>query len=250
MDDGAVDMLVTMADGDGRFLLNMVEQLFSVNDGNKSIDTESLQNLLQKRAANYDKDKDGHYNLISALHKAVRGSDADGALYWFSRMLDAGEDPRFLARRIVRMASEEVGMADPQAMVQAIAAKDTFEFLGSPEGELALAQALVYVATAPKSNAVYVAYKQSRKFVKANGNFMPPKHILNAPTKMMAEQDYGKGYQYDHDSPNAFSGQEFFPDELTRQQFYQPVERGFEREIAKRVNWWHKQRNIRNSSNE
>lgn len=174
IDDGALDMLLNMADGDGRFLLNMVEQLFAVNDADKAIDGETLQLILQKRAANYDKNKDGHYNLISALHKSVRGSDVDGALYWFGRMLDAGEEPRFLARRIVRMASEEVGMADPQALVQCIAAREAYEFLGSPEGELALAQALIYVTTAPKSNAVYTAYKQSRRFVKKHGNYMPP----------------------------------------------------------------------------
>ena len=247
IEDGALEMLLNMADGDGRFLLNMLEQLFAVTNQDSAIDAKQLQLLMQKRAANYDKNKDGHYNIASALHKAVRGSDVDGALYWFGRMLDAGEDPRFLARRILRMASEEVGMADPQAMVQCIAAKDAYEFLGSPEGELALAQALVYVTTAPKSNAVYVAYKKSRKFVKGNGNYMPPKHILNAPTKMMKEQGYNKGYQYDHDSPDAFSGQEFFPDEIDRQRFYQPVERGFERDIAKRLNYWHKLRKERNN---
>lgn len=247
IDDGALDMLLNMADGDGRFLLNMLEQLFAVNNVDRPIDAETLQLLLQKRAANYDKNKDGHYNLISALHKSVRGSDVDAALYWFGRMLDAGESPRFLARRIVRMASEEVGMADPQALVQSMAAKDAYEFLGSPEGELALAQALVYVTTAPKSNAVYTAYNQSRSFVKKHGNYMPPKHILNAPTQMMKDQGYNDGYQYDHDCPDAFSGQEFFPDEVARQQFYQPVERGFERDVAKRLNWWHKLRKERNS---
>ena len=245
IEDGALDMLLNMADGDGRFLLNMVEQLFAVNDTDKAITAEQLQIITQKRAANYDKNKDGHYNLISALHKSVRGSDVDGALYWFGRMLDAGEDPRFLARRIVRMASEEVGMADPQALPQTLAAMEAYEFLGSPEGELALAQALVYVTTAPKSNAVYTAYKASRKFVKQNGNYMPPKHILNAPTQMMKDQGYNDGYQYDHDCPDAFSGQEFFPDEIERVQFYQPVERGFERDIAKRLNWWHKLRQTR-----
>lgn len=247
IEDGALDMLLNMADGDGRFLLNMVEQLFAVNDAETPINAEQLQIITQRRAANYDKNKDGHYNLISALHKSVRGSDVDGALYWFGRMLDAGEDPRFLARRIVRMASEEVGMADPQALVQCIAAREAYEFLGSPEGELALAQALVYVTTAPKSNAVYVAYKASRNFVKHNGNFMPPKHIMNAPTKFMKDQGYKEGYQYDHDCPDAFSGQEFFPDEIEREQFYQPVERGFERDIAKRLNWWHKLRIDRNN---
>lgn len=247
IDDGALDMLLNMADGDGRFLLNMVEQLFAVNDADKAITAEQLQIITQKRAANYDKNKDGHYNLISALHKSVRGSDVDGALYWFGRMLDAGEDPRFLARRIVRMASEEVGMADPQALPQTLAAMEAYEFLGSPEGELALAQALVYVATAPKSNAVYTAYKASRSYVKQGGNYMPPKHILNAPTQMMKDQGYNDGYQYDHDCPDAFSGQEFFPDELEHTQFYQPVERGFERDIAKRLNWWHKLRKERNN---
>ncbi|MCJ8324841.1 MAG: replication-associated recombination protein A [Rhizobiales bacterium] len=247
IEDGALDMLLNMADGDGRSLLNMLEQLFAVNHVDKPIDAETLQLLLQKRAANYDKNKDGHYNLISALHKSVRGSDVDGALYWFGRMLDAGESPRFLARRIVRMASEEVGMADPQALVQCMAARDAYEFLGSPEGELALAQALIYVTTAPKSNAVTVAYNQARSFVKQHGNYMPPKHILNAPTQLMKDQGYKDGYQYDHDCPDAFSGQEYFPDEVERAQFYQPVERGFERDIAKRLNWWHKLRKERNS---
>lgn len=200
---------------------------------------------MQRRAPLYDKAQEGHYNLISALHKCVRGSDPDAALYYFARMLDAGEDPLFLARRIVRMAVEDIGLADPQALVVANAAKDAYDFLGSPEGELALAQAVIYVATAPKSNAGYVAYKAARRVAAAAGSLMPPKVILNAPTKLMKGEGYGDGYAYDHDEPEAFSGQDYWPEKLGRQTFYRPVERGFEREIGKRLDYWERLRRER-----
>jgi putative ATPase len=187
----------------------------------------------------------GHYNLISALHKAVRGSDPDAALYWLCRMLDGGEDRLFLARRLVRMAVEDIGLADPQAITQALAAKDTYDFLGSPEGELALAQAAIYLATAPKSNAAYVAYKGAMRAAKEHGSLSPPKHILNAPTKLMAEQGYGSGYEYDHNAEEGFSGQNYFPDEMRREQFYDPPERGFEREVRKRLAYWAARRDKR-----
>lgn len=235
--------LKAMADGDGRYALTMAEQVFHQKD---TLDTAKLSALVSRRAPLYDKADEGHYNLISALHKAVRGSDADAALYWFCRMLAGGEDPRFLARRIIRMASEDIGNADPQAMGIALAAWDTYERLGSPEGELALAQALVYVATAPKSNAVYMAYKDAAQAARETGSLMPPAHILNAPTKMMKDIGYGSGYEYDHDTPEGFSGQNYFPDGMARQDFYQPVERGFEREIAKRLEYWQKLRERKN----
>lgn len=235
--------LKAMADGDGRYALSMAEQVMThVNEDSENLNSAALMALVNKRAPLYDKSDDGHYNLISALHKSVRGSDPDAALYWFARMLEGGEDPRFIARRITRMAAEEVGMADPQAMPQCIAAWKTYERLGSPEGELALAQALVYVATAPKSNAVYTAYNMARKVAKETGSLMPPAHILNAPTKLMAEQGYGDGYQYDHDTKDAFSGQDYFPESMGRTEFYNPVERGFEREIKKRLDYWAKLR--------
>ena len=227
--------LKAMADGDGRYALTMAEQVFQQKD---MLDIAHLSALVSRRAPLYDKADEGHYNLISALHKAVRGSDADAALYWFCRMLAGGEDPRFLARRIIRMANEDIGNADPQAMGIVLAAWDTYERLGSPEGELALAQALVYVATAPKSNAVYTAYKDAAHAARETGSLMPPAHILNAPTKMMKEIGYGSGYEYDHDAPEAFSGQNYFPDGMARENFYQPVERGFEREIKKRLEYW------------
>lgn len=235
--------LINMADGDGRYLLNLVEEVFaSVPEGADNLNVEALSKVTAKRLPLYDKAADGHYNLISALHKSVRGSDPDAALYWLARMLAAGENPMFLARRIVRMAVEDVGLADPQAVHHALAAKDVYEFLGSPEGELALAQAVIYVATAPKSNAVTKAFGAAMAEAKATGSLMPPKHILNAPTKLMKAQDYGSGYQYDHDQPEAFSGQDYFPNEMGRRQFYVPVERGFEREIAKRLDYWAKLR--------
>lgn len=233
--------LVDMADGDGRYLLGLAEQVFQVQRKG-ALDRDALAALVQKRAPLYDKADDSHYNLISALHKSVRGSDVDAALYWFSRMLDGGEDPRYLARRMVRMAVEDIGLADPQALLQTTAAAETYERLGSPEGELALSQALVYLATAPKSNANYVAYKAARVAAREHGSLMPPKHILNAPTKMMKNIGYGEGYQYDHDTEDAFSGQNYFPEQMDRQKFYDPPDRGFEREINKRLEYWHKKR--------
>jgi len=232
--------LIGMADGDGRTLLNMVEEVLAgVAPGQRVLDRAGLVKLVQRRAPLYDKSRDGHYNLISALHKSVRGSDPDAALYWLCRMLDGGEDRLFLARRIVRMAVEDIGLADPQAVVIANAAKETYDFLGSPEGELALAQAVIYMATAPKSNAAYVAYGNAMRAAREHGSLAPPKHILNAPTKLMAAEGYGAGYEYDHDTEDGFSGQSYFPDEMRqRPQFYDPPERGFEREIRKRLAYW------------
>ena len=236
VDQEAREALIAMADGDGRAVLNLAEEMFAaVPVGAKPLTRDELTSLVQRRAPLYDKSRDGHYNLISALHKSVRGSDPDAALYWLARMLDAGEDPLYLARRLVRMAVEDVGLADPHAVVQALAAKDVYDFLGSPEGELALAQATIYLAVAPKSNATYVAHKRAMRAAKDGGSFMPPKHILNAPTRLMAEVGYGAGYEYDHDTPEGFSGQNYFPDGMERQQFYDPPERGFEREIRKRL---------------
>ena len=237
--------LIDMADGDGRYFLNLVEEIFAQGDG--LLDVEGLSKVIAKRLPLYDKAADGHYNLISALHKSVRGSDPDAALYYLARMLTAGEDPLFLARRIVRMAIEDIGLADPQALTQALAAKDTFEFLGSPEGELALAQAVIYVATAPKSNAGYNAFSAAMAAARETGSLPPPKIILNAPTKLMKAQDYGAGYRYDHDQPDAFSGQNYFPDQMGRRKFYVPVERGFERDIQKRLDYWEKLRRERNA---
>ena len=236
----ARDILIGMADGDGRTIINLVDEvLAAVAPGQPLLDAEALVKVVQRRAPLYDKNRDGHYNLISALHKAVRGSDPDAALYWLARMLDGGEDRLFLARRLVRMAVEDVGLADPQALVQALAAKDTYDFLGSPEGELALAQATIYMATAPKSNATYVGFKRAMRAAKQHGSIAPPKHILNAPTSLMADEGYGAGYAYDHDTPEGFSGQDYFPEELSeRPQFYDPPERGFEREIRKRLAYW------------
>jgi putative ATPase len=244
LDEEARETLKAMADGDGRYVLTLAEQVFVQN---KTLSREGLMELLQKRAPLYDKSDDGHYNLISALHKSVRGSDPDAALYWFTRMLAGGEDPRYLARRMIRMASEDIGLAEPQALQLTLSAADAYERLGSPEGELALAQALVYLATAPKSNAVYSAYKTAMRSAKDTGSFMPPKHILNAPTKLMKEQEYGANYIYDHDTPEAFSGQDYFPDEMEREQFYTPPERGFEREIRKRLEYWAKLRKQKSS---
>jgi len=235
----ARDTLKVMADGDGRYLLTMTEQILGISEG---LDVQSLSEILQKRAPVYDKKDDSHYNLISALHKSVRGSDVDAALYWFARMLSGGEDPKYLARRFTRMAVEDIGMADPNALVQCESAWKTYERLGSPEGELALAQALIYLATAPKSNAGYVAYKQAMSAAKQTGSLIPPAHILNAPTSMMKDLGYGAGYQYDPDSVDGFSGQNYFPDNMERTEFYQPVERGFERDIQKRLDYWGKLR--------
>jgi len=232
-------MLIAMADGDGRVVLNLAEDVFASDASDaKPIGREGLVGLVQRRAPVYDKGREGHYNLISALHKAVRGSDPDAALYWLSRMLDGGEDRLFLARRLVRMAVEDIGLADPQALVQANAAKEAFELLGSPEGELALAQATVYLATAPKSNAAYMAYNAAMRDARAHGSLAPPKHILNAPTGLMKEQGYGAGYEYDHGTAQGFSGQDYFPDAMDRQTYYEPPERGFEREIKKRLAYW------------
>ncbi len=237
--------LIRMADGDGRASLMLAEEVWRAVNENEIFDSKKLQEILQRRAPVYDKGQDGHYNLISALHKSVRGSDPDAALYYLARMFDAGEDPLYLGRRLVRMASEDIGLADPQALVIANAAKDAYDYLGSPEGELALAQACVYLATAPKSNALYTAFKQSMHSAKENGSLLPPKHILNAPTKLMKEEGYGTGYFYDHDAPEAFSGQDYFPEKMERQHFYQPVERGFERDIKKRLDYWQKLRRKR-----
>ena len=238
LDADARDALVRMADGDGRASLTLAEEVWRAARPNEVFGVAALQDVVQRRAPIYDKSEDGHYNLISALHKSVRGSDPDAALYYLARMLDAGENPLFLARRLVRMAVEDIGLADPQALVIANAAKDAFDFLGSPEGELALAQAAVYLATAPKSNAVYTAWKDAMRTAKEAGSVMPPRHILNAPTKLMKQEGYGSGYRYDHDEPDAFSGQNYFPEALGRRSFFHPVERGFEREIRKRMDYW------------
>lgn len=249
LDADAREALVGMADGDGRTVINLADEVFAaVHADAKPLNRDALTTLVQRRAPLYDKSREGHYNLVSALHKAVRGSDPDAALYWLARMLDGGEDRLFLARRLVRMAVEDIGLADPQAVVQAIAAKDTFDFLGSPEGELALAQATIYLATAPKSNGAYVAYKAAMRAAKEHGSLMPPKIILNAPTKLMEEKGYGSGYEYDHNTPEGFSGQNYFPDEFDeRPQFYDPPDRGFEREIRKRLDYWQKLRKGRSN---
>ena len=246
LDEEARASLIRMADGDGRAILSLAEEVWRTARGDEVFNAKELQEVLQRRAPIYDKGQDGHYNIISALHKAVRGSDPDAALYYLCRMMDAGEDRRFIGRRLVRMASEDIGNADPQALVICNAAKDTYDFLGSPEGELALAQACVYLATAPKSNAVYTAYKQAMRAAKEFGSLMPPKHILNAPTKLMGAEGYGVGYQYDHDQPDAFSGQDYFPESMGRKQFYDPPERGFERDIRKRLEYWSNLRKERN----
>ncbi|MFC7398750.1 replication-associated recombination protein A [Chelatococcus sp. GCM10030263] len=245
LDDEARAVLVRMADGDGRAALTLAEEVWRAAGEGEVFDAAALQEIVQRRAPIYDKAQEGHYNLISALHKTVRGSDPDAALYYLARMLDAGEDPLFLARRIVRMAVEDIGLADPQALVVANAAKDAYDFLGSPEGELALAEAVVYLATAPKSNAVYKAFSAAKKIAKEAGSLMPPKVILNAPTRFMKGEGYGSGYAYDHDEPDAFSGQDYWPEALGRQRVYAPVERGFEREIRKRLEWWEKLRQER-----
>jgi putative ATPase len=245
LDADARAALVRMADGDGRASLTLVEEIWRAARPGEIFDTAKLTEIVQRRAPIYDKAQDGHYNLISALHKSVRGSDPDAALYYLARMLDAGEDPLYLVRRIVRMAVEDIGLADPQALVVANAAKDAYDFLGSPEGELAIAQAVLYVATAPKSNAAYMAFGAAKRVAKENGSLLPPKHILNAPTKLMQSEGYGSGYDYDHDAPEAFSGQDYFPEALGRQTFYDPPERGFEREIRKRLDYWAKLRKDR-----
>ncbi|MEE1658080.1 replication-associated recombination protein A [Microvirga sp. CF3062] len=245
LDEEARASLVRMADGDGRAVLTLAEEVWRSAKPGEVFDAEQLQEIIQRRAPIYDKGQEGHYNLISALHKTIRGSDPDAALYYLTRMLDAGEDRLFIARRLVRAAVEDIGMADPQALVIANAAKDAFDFLGSPEGELALAQAAVYLATAPKSNALYTAYKSATRVAKEHGSLMPPKTILNAPTKLMKQIGYGESYAYDHDESDAFSGQDYWPDKLGRQSFYDPVDRGFEREIRKRLDWWERLRKDR-----
>ncbi len=234
--------LLTLADGDGRALLGLVEEVLASTRQDERLDTAGLLTVVQRRAPIYDKAQDGHYNLISALHKTIRGSDPDAALYYFARMLDAGEDPLFLARRLIRMAVEDIGLADPQALPQAVAARDAFQMLGSPEGELALAQTVVYLALAPKSNAVYTAFKAASGVAKSTGSPMPPMVILNAPTKLMKGSGYGEGYIYDHDTPEGFSGQEYFPEAIGRQQFYAPVERGAERDYRKRLDYFERLR--------
>ena len=237
LDAGGRDSVIAMADGDGRAVLNLAEQIFAM-DVDEPLGTAELAGRLARRAVVYDKGRDEHFNLISALHKSVRGSDPDASLYWLYRILEAGEDPLYVARRVVRMASEDIGLADPAALSQAVAAKDAFEFLGSPEGELAIAQAVVYCATAPKSNAVYKASKAARKAVAESGSLQPPMRILNAPTRLMKDTGYGEGYRYDHDAPEAFSGQDYFPDEYPRRRFYDPPERGFERDVLQRLRYW------------
>tara|TARA_B100001750_G_scaffold248420_1_gene279304 strand:- start:139 stop:1440 length:1302 start_codon:yes stop_codon:yes gene_type:complete len=244
--DDARHALIAMADGDGRYMLNMTEQILASRPKHK-IDTEYLTSIIQKRAAIYDKSDENHYNLISALHKSVRGSDPDAALYWYARMLDGGEDPRYLARRITRMAYEDIGLASPQGLSMCIDAWNAYERLGSPEGELAIAQALVYLATAPKSNAVYVAYNRARKSARTHGSLMPPKHILNAPTKLMKQQGYGDGYQYDHDVEGGFSGQNYFPDDMQRESYYTPKGDGFEKNIKEKLDEWAARRNAKNN---
>ncbi|WP_174286534.1 replication-associated recombination protein A [Sphingomonas bacterium] len=245
LDVPARDALVASADGDGRFLLNQVETLFAV-DLPEPLDPAGLSAFLQRRVAVYDKDREGHYNLISALHKSIRGSDPSAALYYLARMLTAGEEPLYLLRRLTRAASEDVGLADPQALVQCIAAKDTYDFLGSPEGELAIAQACLYLATAPKSNAVYKAQKAAWRSARETGSLMPPDNILNAPTKLMRDIGYGKGYAYDHDATDGFSGANYWPADLPPQAFYEPTDRGFEKRLAERLAWWDERRQSRN----
>ena len=241
----AREVLIGMADSDGRAALTLAEEVWRAAREGEMFDPGTLRDVLQRRAPVYDKSQDGHYNLISALHKSVRGSDPDATLYYLARMLVAGEQPLYIGRRLVRMASEDIGMADPQALTIALAAKDAYDYLGSPEGELALAQAAVYLATAPKSNAVYTAYKAATRMAKEHGSLVPPKTILNAPTRLMKSEGYGDGYAYDHDQPDAFSGQEYFPDDLGHQTLYDPPDRGFEREIRKRLDYWDRLRQER-----
>ena len=243
--NSARDGLIASADGDGRFLLNQAETLFAL-DIAEPLDSTALAKLLHRRMAVYDKDREGHYNLISALHKSLRGSDVQAALYYLARMLVAGEEPLYVLRRIVRFASEDIGMADPQALVQALAAKDAYDFLGSPEGELAIAQACIYCATAPKSAAAYKAQKSAWKSAKQTGSLMPPQNILNAPTKLMKDIGYGKGYNYDHNTDVGFSGDNYWPEEMEAVQFYEPVDRGFERKIRERLEYWDDLRRGRN----
>ena len=238
LDAAAREALIGMADGDGRAILTLAEEVWRASRPGETLDAMQLVDVVQRRAPIYDKAQDGHYNLISALHKCVRGSDPDAALYYLARMFDAGEDPLFIARRVVRMASEDIGLADPQALAVANAAKEAYDFLGSPEGELAIAEAVVYVATAPKSNALYKAFGAAQALARTEGSVTPPKTILNAPTRLMKREGYGAAYEYDHDVPDAFSGQNYWPEALGRRVFYEPVERGFERELRKRLDYW------------
>ncbi|MEJ2410123.1 MAG: replication-associated recombination protein A [Novosphingobium sp.] len=241
LDSAAREALIASADGDGRFLLNQAETLYAAKIA-EPLDPAGLGQFLQRRVAVYDKDRDGHYNLISALHKSVRGSDPQAALYYLARMLTAGEEPLYLLRRLTRMASEDIGLADPQALQQCLAAKQAYEFLGSPEGEGAIVQACLYLATAPKSNAAYMAQKAAWKSAKETGSLSPPANILNAPTRLMKDIGYGKDYAYDHDAPDGFSGDNYWPEDMAPQTFYDPVERGFEREVKKRIEWWDRKR--------
>ncbi len=244
VDDSARAAVCEMADGDGRYLLNLAQELFTLAP-DAMLDREGLGKAVQQRAPLYDKAQEGHYNLISALHKSLRGSDCDAALYWLARMLAGGEAPLYIMRRLVRFASEDIGLADPEALVQALAAKQAYEFVGSPEGDLALAQCVIYLATAPKSNAAYKAFAAASRNAKSTGSLMPPKHILNAPTGLMKELGYGADYQYDHDAEDGFSGQNYFPDDMRRQTYYRPTERGFERDVSKRLAYWQKLRDRR-----
>jgi putative ATPase len=249
--EDAREALRAMADGDGRAILNMAEQLLNLPSdrqaGNKQVDTAELADIVARRAPLYDKSQEGHYNLISALHKSLRGSDTDAALYWLARMLTGGEDPHYICRRLVRFASEDVGLAEPDALPRAIAAWQAYERLGSPEGELMIAQLVIYLASAPKSNASYKAIGAAMRSARNFGSLMPPKHILNAPTRLMKDLGYGAGYEYDHDAEEGFSGQNYFPDDMPRERFYRPGERGYEREIAKRLDYWDKLRAKRQS---
>ncbi len=244
LDEDGRRTLVAMADGDGRYLLNMAEELFALPEGDV-VPADRLGTVLQRRAPLYDKGQEAHYNLISALHKALRGSDTDAALYWLARMLAGGEDPRYILRRMIRFASEDIGLADPQALQQAILARDAYEFIGSPEGDLALAQCAIYLATAPKSNAAYTAFKKAMRSARKHGSLPPPMHAVNAPTKMMKDLGYGKGYVYDHDTEQGSAGLNYFPEEMARENYYRPQERGFEREIAKRLAYWQRIRDVR-----
>jgi putative ATPase len=249
LDPDARAALVRMADGDGRAALSLAEEIWRAAKPDEIFDTAMLASIVQRRAPIYDKAQEGHYNLISALHKSVRGSDPDASLYYLARMLDGGEDPLFIVRRVVRMAVEDIGLADPQALVVALAAKDAYDFLGSPEGELAIATAVIYVATAPKSNAAYVAFKGATRLAKDHGSLMPPKTILNAPTKLMKNEGYGADYAYDHDEPEGFSGQNYWPEMLGRQTLYRPVNRGFEKDLRMRLDHWAKLRKLRDDPN-
>ena len=243
----AKSTLMELADGDGRYFINLIESIFDLADPDHELDREALLRIVQRRAPIYDKDREGHYNLISALHKSLRGSDTDAALYWAARMIEGGEDPLYLLRRLTRFAAEDVGLADPDALGLAIAAWDTYERLGSPEGELAIAELVIYLGTAPKSNSAYTAWNRARRAAREYSSLTPPAHILNAPTRLMKQLGYGKGYQYDHDTPEGFSGQNYFPEKMPRQRFYDPPERGFEREIRKRLAYWDRLRREKNS---